>query len=84
MACANKFEEQPKTAYRKSVRKDYGEIVSIDVTLNLMKEFLTAQMYVDAFPTITEDVEAFNKNMEFWVSKVKPFFEHFDEVLNSL
>jgi hypothetical protein len=41
-------------------------------------------MYVDAFPTVTEDAETFNKNMELWSSKVKPFFEHFEEVLNSL
>ena len=53
-------------------------------TTKLMKEFLTAQMYMDAFPTMTEDVETFNKNMEIWSSKVKPFFEHFEEVLNSL
>jgi hypothetical protein len=49
-----------------------------------MKEFITAQMYMDGFPTVTEDAETFNKNMEIWSSKVKPFFDHFEEVLNSL
>jgi len=77
-------EEQKKTAYKVSTRKDYGVIVSVDITPKLMKEFLTAQMYMDSFPTVTEDMETFNKNMEIWSSKVKPFFEHFEEVLNSL
>jgi len=76
--------EQQKTAYRVSTRKEYGTITSVDITPKLMKEFITAQMYMDSFPTVTEDVETFNKNMEIWLSKVKPFFEHFEEVLNSL
>lgn len=78
--------EQKKTAYTMSTRKDYGVIVSVDITPKLMKEFLTAQMYMDAFPTCTvsENAEAFNRSMELWSSKVKPFFEHFEEVLNSL
>ena len=76
--------EQQKTAYRVSTRKEYGTITSVDITPKLMKEFITAQMYMDSFPTVTEDVETFNKNMEIWSSKVKPFFEHFEEVLNSL
>ena len=80
----NAAEEQKKTAYKVSTRKDYGTIVSVDITPKLMKEFLTAQMYMDAFPTATEDAETFNKNLEIWSSKVKPFFEHFEEVLNSL
>ena len=83
MCIVNKDVEQ-KTAYRVSTRKDYGTITSVDITPKLMKEFLTAQMYMDSFPTVTEDMETFNKNMETWSSKVKPFFEHFEEVLNSL
>ena len=84
MCSINKEVEEKKTAYRISTRKDYGTITSVDITPKLMKEFLTAQMYMDSFPTVTEDVETFNKNMEIWSSKVKPFFEHFEEVLNSL
>ena len=84
MCSINKEVEEKKTAYRISTRKDYGTITSVDITSKLMKEFLTAQMYMDSFPTVTEDVETFNKNMEIWSSKVKPFFEHFEEVLNSL
>jgi len=80
----NKKDVEQKTAYKVSTRKDYGTITSVDITPKLMKEFLTAQMYMDAFPTVTEDAETFNKNMEIWSSKVKPFFEHFEEVLNSL
>jgi len=82
--CSINKESEQKTVYRTSTRKDYGTITSVDITPRLMKEFLTAQMYMDAFPTVTEDVETFNKNMEMWSSKVKPFFEHFEEVLNSL
>ena len=82
--CSINKESEQKTAYRISTRKDYGTITSVDITPKLMKEFLTAQMYMDSFPTVTEDVETFNKNMEIWSSKVKPFFEHFEEVLNSL
>lgn len=84
MCSINKEVEEKKTVYRISTRKDYGTITSVDITPKLMKEFLTAQMYMDAFPTVTEDTETFNKNMEIWSSKVKPFFEHFEEVLNSL
>lgn len=84
MCSINKEVEEKKTVYRISTRKDYGTIVSVDITPRLMKEFLTAQMYMDTFPTVTEDVETFNKNMEIWSSKVKPFFDHFEEVLNSL
>jgi hypothetical protein len=84
MCSINKEVEEKKTAYRISTRKDYGTITSVDITPKLMKEFLTAQMYMESFPTVTEDVETFNKNMEIWSSKVKPFFEHFEEVLNSL
>lgn len=80
----NKKDVEQKTAYKVSTRKELGIITSVDITPKLMKEFLTAQMYVDAFPTVTEDTETFNKNMEIWSSKVKPFFEHFEEVLNSL
>ena len=79
----NKTVEQKNTTYKMSTRKEYGIITSVDITPKLMKEFLTAQMFVDMFPR-TEDVETFNKNMEIWTSKVKPFFEHFEEVLNSL
>lgn len=84
MCSINKENVEQKTAYRMSTRKEYGTITSVDITPKLMKEFLTAQMYMDSFPTVTEDVETFNKNMEIWSSKVKPFFEHFEEVLNSL
>ena len=84
MCDINKKDVEQKTAYKVSTRKDYGVIVSVDITPKLMKEFLTAQMYMDSFPTVTEDAETFNKNMEIWSSKVKPFFEHFEEVLNSL
>jgi hypothetical protein len=84
MCSINKEVGEKKTAYRISTRKDYGTITSVDITPKLMKEFLTAQMYMESFPTVTEDVETFNKNMEIWSSKVKPFFEHFEEVLNSL
>ena len=80
----NKKDVEQKTAYKVSTRKELGIVTSVDITPKLMKEFLTAQMYVDAFPTVTEDTETFNKNMEIWSSKVKPFFEHFEEVLNSL
>lgn len=82
--CSINKESEQKTAYKISTRKDYGTITSVDITPKLMKEFLTAQMYMDSFPTVKEDVETFNKNMEIWSSKVKPFFEHFEEVLNSL
>ena len=84
MCNINKENVEQKTAYRVSTRKDYGTITSVDITPKLIKEFLTAQMYMDMFPTATEDPEKFNKSLEFWSSKVKPFFEHFEEALNSL
>lgn len=84
MCNIDKNVEQKTTAYRVSTRKEFGIITSVDITPKLMKEFLTAQMYVDAFPTVTDDAEAFNKGMEMWASKVKPFFEHFEEILNIL
>ena len=84
MCSINKEIAEQQTAYKVSTRKEFGIVTSVDITPKLMKEFLTAQMYMDSFPTVTEDVETFNKNMEIWSSKVKPFFEHFEEVLNSL
>lgn len=84
MCSINKEIVEQQTAYKVTTRKEFGVVTSVDITPKLMKEFLTAQMYMEAFPTATEDVETFNKNMEAWSSKVKPFFEHFEEVLNSL
>lgn len=79
----NTTPDKQKTAYRSYVREEYGTVVSVDITPKLMKEFLTAQMYLGAFPTATNS-ETFDKDMEAWESKVRPFFEHFEEMLDTL
>ena len=85
MCCSNKSAEEQKTVYRKSVRKDYGEIVSIDVTFKLIKEFLEARMIVEVGPMPISDNEEANKaNMEMYEKRVKPFFDHMSEIIDSL
>lgn len=83
MATCN-VQEQKTTAYHMSRRKDYGEIVSIDVNVRLIKEFLQAKMYVEIGMPISTDAEVNDANMKVWSDNVKPFFEHMAEVIDSL
>jgi len=71
--------EEKATAYRKSVRKDYGQIVSIDITTKFLKEFLQAEMYAKNCPPIEDE-----GLRETWAKAVTPFFEHMSEVLDTL
>ena len=83
--CCNKSTEEQKTVYRKSVRRDYGEVVSIDVTFKLIKEFLEARQMVEAGPMPLSNNEETNKaNMEIYEKRVKPFFDHMSEIIDTL
>ena len=83
--CCNKSTEEQKTVYRKSVRRDYGEVVSIDVTFKFIKEFLEARQMVEAGPMPLSDNEEANKaNMEIYNKRVKPFFDHMSEIIDTL
>lgn len=74
------MEEKNNTVYRTHERKDFGKIVSIDITPKLIKEFLQAQMYVDMGPVTGDSGEEVKK----WAEKVRPFFQHFEEVLDNI
>lgn len=83
--CTSKFVEEPTTAYKKSVRKDYGEVVAIDVTMKLLKEFIEARQVVECGPFTLTDDEGINKaNQDLYEKRVKPFFLHMSEVLDTL
>ena len=83
--CCNKSTEEQTTMYKKSTRRDYGEVVSIDVTFKLIKEFLEARQMVEAGPMPLSDNEEANKaNMETYEKRVKPFFDHMSEIIDTL
>jgi len=83
--CCDKVKEEQKTVYRKSTRRDYGEVVSIDVTFKFIKEFLEARQMVEAGPMpILDDEEANKANREMYEKRVKPFFDHMSEIIDSL
>ena len=85
MCCTNKENVEQKTVYRKSIRRDYGEVVSIDVTFKLIKEFLEARQMVEAGPMPLSDNEEANKaNIEMYEKRVKPFFDHMSEIIDTL
>ena len=72
------YASEKATAYRKSVRKDYGQIVSIDVTTKFLKEFLQAEMLAKTAPIEGEE------NRRVWEERVIPFFNHMSEILDTL
>lgn len=77
--------EKVKTSYRKYVRRDYGEIVSIDVTFKFVKEFLEARQLLEQGPVPYGNDEEMNKaNQELFNKRVKPFFDHMSEIIDSL
>ena len=77
--------EKVKTSYRKYTRRDYGDIVSIDVSFKLIKEFLEARQMVECGPMpISSDEEANKANMELYEKRVKPFFDHMSEIIDTL
>lgn len=83
--CSINKEMEQKTAYRKSTRREYGEIVSIDMSFKLIKEFLEARQMVEAGPMPLSDNEEANKaNMETYEKRVKPFFDHMSEIIDTL
>ena len=78
-------EQKQNTVYRKSTRRDYGEVVSIDVTFKFIKEFLEARQIVEAGPMPILDNEEANKaNIEMYKKRVQPFFDHMSEIIDSL
>ena len=76
--------EEKKTVYNLYERKDYGRVTSIDIDFKFIKEFLNAQMYVDMGLQSTGDQAINEKNQQLWTEKVKPFFDHVEEILNTL
>ncbi len=77
--------DEQKTAYRKSTRREYGEVVSIDMSFKLIKEFFEARQMVEAGPMPISDNEETNKaNIEMYEKRVKPFFDHMSEIIDTL
>lgn len=80
----SKINDEVKMAFRKSERKEYGTVVSVDITPRLIKEFLQAQMVLKCMPPIGHCDEEVEHNQKIFNEEVKPFFDHFEEVLNTL
>lgn len=77
-------QQEITTVFRTYERKDYGHITSIDITPRFLKEFLQAQMYVDMGVPCSGDSEIDRRNIEVWQTKVKPFFDHMNQILDTL
>lgn len=77
-------QQETTTVFRTYERKDYGHITSIDITPRFLKEFLQAQMYVDMGVPCSGDSEIDRRNTEVWQTKVKPFFDHMNQILDTL
>lgn len=83
--CNVKENVEQKTAYQTSNRREYGIITSVDITLKLMKEFLEARQLVEYGPVFLTDDDDINKaNKEMYEKRVKPFFDHMSEIIDSL
>lgn len=82
--CNEVTKSEKKTVYNLYERKDYGRVTSIDINFKFIKEFLNAQMYVDMGLYSTGDAAIDEKNKQMWNEKVKPFFDHVEEILNTL
>jgi hypothetical protein len=84
MAQVIEKKQETTTVFRTYERKDYGHVTSIDITPRFIKEFLQAQMYVDMGVMCSGDSEIDRRNIEVWQTKVKPFFDHMNEILDNL
>lgn len=83
--CNVKENVEQKTAYQTSNRREYGIITSVDITLKLMKEFLEARQLVEYGPVFLTDDDDINKtNKEMYEKRVKPFFDHMSEIIDTL
>jgi len=79
------MEATKPTTYQKTVRREYGVIHSVDVTFRLLREFLEARQVIEWGPMpILDDEEANKANMERYEKKVKPFFDHMSEILDTI
>ena len=70
--------EEKVTAFRKSERKEYGLVTSVDITPRFLKEYLQAELLVKNAPIEGEE------NRRIWEERVRPFFEHMNEMLDTL
>lgn len=84
MCCKSPVDEQQATAYKKNVRRDYGEVVSIDVSFRFIKEFLEARMVLEQGPISVGNEDTDKKNLELYNKRVKPFLDHMSEIIDSL
>lgn len=70
--------EEKATAFHKSERKEYGLVTSVDITTRFLKEYLQAELLVKNAPIEGEE------NRRIWEERVRPFFEHMNEMLDTL
>lgn len=79
-----KVKKETKTVFNSYERSSYGTILSIDLTTRFIKEFLTAQMYLDMVLVSTGDPVVDEERKKLWNEKVQPFFDHVGEILDTL
>lgn len=70
--------EEKATVFRKSERKEYGIVTSVDITPKFLKEYLQAELLAKTAPIEGEE------NRRMWEEKVMPFFQHMNEMLDTL
>lgn len=79
-----KVKKETKTVFNSYERSSYGTILSIDLTTRFIKEFLTAQMYLDMVLISSGDPIVDEERKKLWNEKVQPFFDHVSEILDTL
>ena len=84
MAQFEKDKEQVATKFSTYNHREYGNVVAVDITSRFLKEYLTARMYLENFPLVGSCDEEMQGNQKIMREKVKPFFDHMDEILDNL
>jgi hypothetical protein len=81
MACTNKFENN-ENKFNISRRKDYGEIVSIDINVNFIKYYMRARFFLNAGPMVASTPEEVEHVRGLYEKEVVPFIEELDKALD--
>ena len=70
--------EEKATVFCKSTRRELGVVTSIDITTRFLKEYIQAELLVKTAPIEGEE------NRRVWEEKVVPFFQHMNEILDTI
>lgn len=76
-----KNEETPTSKFNISRRKDYGEIVSVDININFIKYYMRARFFLNAGPMVASTPEEVERVRGLYEKEVLPFIEELDKAL---